>query len=147
VDVVACTHMSLTDMFLASSYDSMTDGRDFNKMSLYCYRAGLHINRPACIVYHGGTRVQGKRRNVLKELEDRGMTMLLSDESLVEAIDTSVPDSLGKTEEELEKMPRLIRSYRCGNLIEKGLPFCGDEKYNLTFCEKRKFKASWHQGW
>jgi hypothetical protein len=125
----------------------MTDGRDYEKMRLYCYRAGLHINHPACIVYHGGSRAQGTRRKILKELEDRGMTMLLSDDSLVEAIDTSVPDSLDKTEEELEKMPRFIRNYRCGKLIEKGDPFCGSEKFNSTFCTKRRFKTSWHQGW
>jgi hypothetical protein len=125
----------------------MTDGSAYGKMKHYCYRAGLSINRPAIIAYHLGTRGQEVRRAIFKDLEDRGMTTLYSDEAILAVVDAAVPDTLGKTEEEIEKMPRCVRSYKCGNLIEKGDPFCGDEKFNNTICPERRFKVSWHPGW
>ena len=125
----------------------MTDGRDMNKMRLYCYRVGMNVNRPACVGFHFGGRPEKMRQRVLAELEDRGMTTFFAPEAQLKAADDAVPDSAGKTKEEVEKMPPFVRNYKCGNQIEAGEPFCAAEKFNNTMCTERKFRVKWHPGW
>ena len=125
----------------------MTDGRDFHKMLLYFYRGGVNRNRPALIANHLGTRFSVQRSEASKQLEQRGLAAFFSDDKIYELAEAAVPDSLGKTAEEIQAMPKFVRNYRCGNLMENGDPYCGDEKYNNTYCVNRRFKTSWHQGW
>jgi hypothetical protein len=126
----------------------MTEGRDYYRMRLYGYRAGLHKNRPAIIGYHNFKNKE-PRQEVLKNLEDLGMTTLYSDGDILADVDAAIPDTFGKTQEEIDKMPRNVRSYKCGKFTEKGDPFCGDVnvKWNQTICPDRRFRSSWHPGW
>lgn len=126
---------------------SMTDGRDNSKLLLYFYRAAVNRNRPVCIANHMGGRRQVERQRTLQELEDRGLATLFSEDSIYKEIEDAIPNSLGKTEQEIQAMPKFVRNYKCGNLIEMGDPYCGAEKFNETFCAQRRGKAKWHQGW
>ena len=125
----------------------MTDGNNVGKMVLYFYRAAVNRNRPICVANHMGGRAERNRAAALKELEDRGLGVLMSIENEYKAVIDAVPDSLGKTEEEIQAMPPFIRNFKCGKQWEAGDPYCGAQKYNETFCSKRRFKTSWHQGW
>ena len=143
-----CNYAVLTlCYFFCRFFPSMTDGRDFHKMLLYFYRGGVNRNRPALIANHLGTRFLVQRSEASKQLEQRGLAAFFSDPKIYEEAEAAVPDSLGKTAEEIQAMPKFVRNYRCGNLIEKGDPYCHEEKYNNTYCAKRRFKTSWHQGW
>ena len=122
----------------------MTDGREVNKMVLYFYRAALNVNQPVSVVMHPGTRNQKMRQAALQKLEDIGMTALYSHESEIKAAEDAIPDSVVV---DADSLPPFIKYYRCGEQIESGEPFCGDFKYNETFCSKRRFKAGWHPGW
>jgi hypothetical protein len=125
----------------------MTDGYDINRMALYFYRGALNRNRPALIANHLGLRGQLSRSGPAKVLESLGLAAFYSNEQIYEDAQAFMPDSLGKTEEEISAMPLLVRNFKCGNLIESGDPYCGKEKYNDTVCAERKFKANWHPGW
>lgn len=125
----------------------MTDGNNVEKMVLYFYRAALNRNRPICIANHIGGRAEPRRTAALEELEDRGLGVLMSIEKEYKAVIDAVPDSLGKTDEEIQATPPLIRNFKCGKRWEAGDPYCGAQKYNETFCTGRLFKTSWHQGW
>jgi len=126
----------------------MTDGGATVKLAHYCYRAGLSQNKPACIANHiGGGYMGNSRREALIEFEEQGLVAFSADEDVLQAAQNGIPDSAGKTEDEINQMPRFVQNYKCGNLIEAGDPFCGAQKFNLTMCEKRKYMTSWHQGW
>ena len=126
----------------------MTDGRDIEKMLLYFYRASLNRNRPAVLANHlGGKRNAAARCTPVMEMEKRGLAAMCSQEDVYDEFSSDVPDSLGLAEAEVKAMPKFVRNYKCGNLIEKGDPYCGTEKYNSTHCDRRKFKAGWHPGW
>jgi hypothetical protein len=125
----------------------MTDGRDVTKMAMYCYRAALNPNKPACIALHCGKPSQQPRASALRMLEQLGATVLISNENVLEQCLDAIPDSQGISDYELQKMPRFVRHFKCGGLVESGDPYCGAEKYNHTDCTQRKFMAKWHQGW
>jgi hypothetical protein len=73
----------------------MTDGKDYYRMRLYGYRAGgLHKNRPAIIGYHH-FKPKDSRQKTLKNLEDRRMTTLYSDEDILTAVNAAIPDTFG----------------------------------------------------
>lgn len=57
-----------------------------------------------------------------------------------------IPDSEGKSKDEVDKMPLYIRNIRCGKGIEKG-GSCKSEKFSMSVCPNRKFRTSWHPGW
>jgi hypothetical protein len=83
----------------------------------------------------------------MKQLEEIGLTSLILDDREEKAMNEIIPDTAGKSEEEIAAMPEFIRSFKCGKQIEKGDPGCGTEKFNSTICTSRKFKTSWHPGW
>lgn len=125
----------------------MTDGRDVMKMTMYCYRAALNPSKPACIALHAGRQSYQPRASALSKLEQLGASVFISDEAVREAAMDAIPDSQGRSDYDLQKMPPFVRHFKCGGLVESGLPYCGAEKYNRTDCSKRKFMAKWHQGW
>lgn len=125
----------------------MTDGRDVTKMAMYCYRAALNPNKPACIALHAGKPSQQPRASALSKLEKLGASVFISDEAVLESVMDNIPDSQGKSDYDLAKMPPFVRSFKCGGLVESGDPYCGADKYNKTDCAQRKFMAKWHQGW
>ena len=66
------------------------------------------------------------------------------------AVLQAIPDTAGKTQEEIDAMPKYVRSFRCEKQIEKG-DLCLGTKYTYAGgdepCDKRKFRVSWHPGW
>jgi hypothetical protein len=80
----------------------------------YFYRAN-QAQRPACIGIHMGGK--GNKWSSLTYLEERGMTTLYGPSDL--DFQSALPDSEGKTQEELAAMPKFIQGFRCGNLWEK----------------------------
>jgi hypothetical protein len=125
----------------------MTDGKDVWKQSLYQWRAGLLPSRPVNLVFHAGGRSYSRRIDAAQEMERNGLAALISSESVLDAAMAAVPDSFGRTKEDIDTMPQFVRNFRCGQQLELGDPYCGAEKYNLTQCERRKFRANWHPGW
>ena len=113
------------------------------RVELYFHRAALLPSRPAIL----GQRL-GQWRKILNSMEPLGLAVFDMD---LRPIETTVPDTAGKTQDEIDKMPRYIRSFRCGKSIEKGDPTCHAEKYttlpNDDPCNNRKGRVSWHPGW
>jgi hypothetical protein len=134
-----------TDIDVLSWDTGMTDGRNYAGMSQYFLRAAILPNRPALVALHPGGH-KG-RSDVMKQLEEIGLTSLILDDREEKAMNKIIPDTAGKSEEEIAAMPEFIRSFKCGKQIEKGDPGCGTEKFNSTICTSRKFKTSWHPGW
>jgi hypothetical protein len=126
---------------------SLTDGRrDVAKMALFLQRAGTHNRaRPVNVAYH--VYKEPKRIEMLRTMEDRGLAILYSRQEVLDNVEASIPDTLGMSEEEIQAMPRFVRNYKCGNLIEAGDPYCKADKFNDTMCAVRKYKTSWHPGW
>lgn len=141
------TLLTLSFMCRYNMEKRMTDGRDVTKMALYCYRAALNPNQPACIALHAGKPSQKPRTVALSQLEKLGAAVFISIEAELDNVMDAIPDSRGKNDQELAQMPPCVRSFKCGGLIESGDPYCGIEKYNRTMCTERKFMAKWHQGW
>ena len=94
-----------------------------------------------------GMRMQNAVKDMLKQMEEHGLGVLFADEAVYTDVINAVPDSLGKSQSEIEAMPLYVRNFKCGKQWEAGDPYCGTEKFNETFCSKRRFKTSWHQGW
>ncbi|KAL7571142.1 hypothetical protein ACA910_014746 [Epithemia clementina (nom. ined.)] len=126
--------------FLSWDY-GMTTGRASGKTELYFHRAALLPKRPALLsILGGGSQVWS--------LEEWGPAVFaMSADSVIEKI----PDTAGKSQEEIDQMPEYIRSFRCGKGVEKGNPTCDKEKYTILPdndpCNKRKGQVSWHPGW
>lgn len=135
----------------------MTDGRINWKMALYAYRiAGLSKikdalsqpgnvpYRPALIgLHHSG----GERDEILSAMHEIGMTTLGHDAAVHSRIYHLLPDTAGKSDQEIEALPPFTQYFRCDNSIESGDPGCGKNKFNLTLCRSRGSKTSWHPGW
>jgi len=123
----------------------MTDGSRYPWREEIFHRrtAGSNPNRPIGVAMHTGKG----RSGLAQSLEDVGLAILTEDPVLHAQIQDAIPDSFGKTDQELEAMPPYIRNMRCGDKIENGEPYCGAQKYNMTDCVKRKFRAGWHPGW
>jgi hypothetical protein len=132
-----------TDIDVLSWDTGMTDGRNFAGMQQYFLRAAMLPNRPAFVALHMG----GSRQNLMKELEEIGLTSLVLDPGEESEKINAIPDTTGLTDEEVAEMPIFVRNFKCGKQIEKGDPGCGSEKWNATMCNSRKFRTSWHPGW
>jgi hypothetical protein len=134
-----------TDIDVLSWDTGMTDGNNYAGMQQYFIRAAL--NRPALVALHVAGGGKSQRRNLMKELENIGLTALLLDPSEESEMTNAIPDTLGLSEEEVAAMPEFVRNLKCGKQIEKGDPGCGASKFNATMCNSRKFRTSWHPGW
>jgi len=125
----------------------MTESGHPEKMPYYCYRAALSPNFPACLLYHMSPSLTDTYIQALANMEAKGMIALYSDDSVQKQVEDAIPDSGGIALADIESIPPYVRNYKCGSKQEDGDPFCGVEKYNDTYCPKRRFKAKWHQGW
>jgi len=127
----------------------MTDGSKHPwKQDLFHQRTvESNPNRPFGVCLKCGGRGGASRAKVARDLEDLGLAVSMQDDGIWKNITDSIPDSFGKTDQELEAMPPFIRNMQCGDLIENGDPYCGIQKFNHTDCIKRKRQTSWHPGW
>ena len=114
----------------------------------YFYRAAAQFsNYPAFV----GLRME-KFAQALEEMKQRGFAAFQLDEHLSFQLQQELPDTAGKTQDEINQMPSHVRSFRCGKTIETGQPSCGTEKYTVFdrkdhSCNERLFRVSWHPGW
>jgi hypothetical protein len=114
---------------------------------LYHRRAASFQSRPIHLAYHAGGFNERGRQAIMKELEDNGLATFISDETVMKAALDGVPDSFGLSEAEIAALPLHVRNFRCGNQIEAGDPYCGEQKFNRTVCATRRYQTSWHPGW
>jgi hypothetical protein len=150
VSCVPSHFILLTALLFQVSWDyGMTDGNYVHRMELYMYRAFANENRPAFIGVNVG--INSRWQDVMASLEERGLAVFYKDDREARVIDEYIPDTLGKSEAEIDAMPAFIRSYKCGNAgQEQGEPTCRISKFTDTHdvdCEKRRFRVSWHPGW
>lgn len=137
-----------TDADVISWDYGMCDANWYFRKAMYNQRAGLNPNRPAVIDLNvGGTEFDTRIRSN-KAVEERGLTTLYLDPVEFDAMETTIPDTFGLTEEQAQAMPIMVRHYKCQDAIEKGEPTCDLQKYtNNDICPDRKGSASWHPGW
>jgi hypothetical protein len=109
----------------------------------YIYRAGLNPGRPAVV---GIQMDRGERTRILEDMEKVGLATFAVSEDDFSAMHDAIPDTQGMTGAHIDQMPELVRNFKCFDQIEKGEPFCGEQKYNEHVCPNRKGKASWHPG-
>ena len=126
----------------------MTDGRGYDRMEHYFYRAGYNPNRPALMTGDvGNDRV---RIDIMMAMDTMGLASFYRESSFQKAQWLKLPDTEGLTEDQVAAMPPYVRAFRCGNQFEKGDNFCAAYKFTVTDdanCEKRKYRVSWHPGW
>jgi hypothetical protein len=134
-----------TDIDVLSWDSGSLDGNNYAGMSQYFLRAAILPNRPALVALHLGSKKE--RRDVMKELEEIGLTSLVFDDREEKAMNELIPDTMGLSDEEVAEMPDFVRSFKCGKQIEKGDPGCEEEKWNTTICNSRRHKTGHHPGW
>ena len=126
----------------------MTDGGNNAQRYLhYGYRGGLSQGRPIFMGLHIGGRGKPQREMKLKELEEMGMAGFIEDDTLVHKMHEAIPDSGKMKEKELLALPDYVRNLKCIDQIEKGDPFCAQEKFNKYLCNSRGKQTGWHPGW
>ena len=86
---------------------------------------------------------------VIQSMKDLGAAVFEMNAS--DITHTSMPDTAGKTQDEIDTMPPYVRSFRCGSTIELGDPTCKADKYTILPnddpCNGRKGRVRWHPGW
>jgi hypothetical protein len=140
---------SLHCCLLKVSWDfGMSDVNHENRMELYMYHAFASGNRPVSIGLDGASR---HKNDVMQHLEERGIPVLFKDHIEARDIEGYIPDTLGKSQAEIDAMPLFVQSFKCGNSqLELGEPTCTTSKFIDTHdedCEKRRYRVSWHPGW
>jgi hypothetical protein len=78
---------------------------------------------------------------------NNGLALFLGDNDLFQDMKDSIPDTFGLSSNEINSLPTHVRNFKCNESIEKGEPYCGNEKYTMEECPKRMGMASWHPGW
>jgi hypothetical protein len=122
----------------------MTDGQKTYKMEQYFLRAATQLNQPAFVALNtGGTRGRGK---VVREMEEKATCAFELSEGTIADIKKAIPDTAGKSDQEIAEMPELVRKFKCGKQLELGDPGCKKAKFTGV-CGGRKGKNSWHPGW
>ena len=122
----------------------MTDGQKSYKMEQYFLRAATQLNQPAFVALNtGGNRGRGK---VVKEMEEKATCAFELSEGTIADIKKAIPDTAGKSDQEIAEMPKLVRNFKCGKQLELGDPGCKKAKFTGV-CGGRKGKNSWHPGW
>jgi hypothetical protein len=124
----------------------MGDSSNFWRMMMYAYQAARIPGRPA-LLGMGIPGHNGRRERMLQKMEKLGMMTFHLDEDVVTEMKSAIPDTLGKSQTEIDQMPPFLRYMKCGGEIEAGEPGCGDHKFNLTACADRNDLAPWHPGW
>lgn len=121
----------------------MTTGWDKSKTELYFHRAALLPNRPALVTFF-----IDDSKDVLLSMESLGLAVFSIN---AESVELAVPNTAGKTQEEIDLMPPHIRYFRCDKGIEIQDPCDFEFKYtilpNNDPCNERRGRVGWHPGW
>mmetsp|Transcript_20627 Transcript_20627/g.57276 ORF Transcript_20627/g.57276 Transcript_20627/m.57276 type:complete len:679 (+) Transcript_20627:301-2337(+) len=102
--------------------------------------------RAAMIMMHDAYRGSGSYADHTLA-ENNGLALFLNDISYWKIMTDAIPDTADKTSPEIDAMRVNVRYYKCGDALEKGDPFCGENKYTEEICPNRQGKANWHPGW
>jgi len=126
-------------------YDfSLTDGTSYGFAELFFHRATMHRNRPAVVA----RIIETERQDLMTNMEQNGITALsLHQQTINKLVFADIPDSFGKTTEELEAMPEFLRHARCQKRIENGEPYCSEQRFSRYVCPNRPYRVGWHPGW
>lgn len=138
-----------TDVDFFSWDYGMTDGRGTEQLFHYGYRGGRSRGFPALMGMKNGGRgtIRSLREQVLQSLEDFGMATFHGSEESYLARNAAVPDSAaGLSQVQIDALPPMVQNLKCGDMLEKGEPFCEKEKYSKHICAKRGKQAPWHPG-
>lgn len=121
-------------------------------MGFFFWRAGMHLPRPPVLTalkigetQHRWNSPGGKRVAVGRTLQNLGLSVLLENERVWNEALEGIPDTVGKTQAEIDSMPILTRYFKCNGRVETGVP-CTDHKWNQTMCNKDIWRRSWHPG-
>jgi hypothetical protein len=147
-EIASCSKEVFGDDIDLLSWDyGMTDGRAYIDMELYNTRAGLNPSRPVLLAIHVDRKAGSGRLGVARTMEENGLTSLYLDAGKQEQVIANVPDTFGRTEEQIAAMPDFVRHFKCEGKVEGGEPGCAGDKWNLSVCPTRKAKTKWHPGW
>ena len=125
----------------------MTDGANIQSLFHFGYRGGISPGRPAFMGKSIGGRTSSSRQGVLTVLESLGMAVTVENGEWYETMREAIPDSAaGLTQDQIDALPRMVRNFRCGDQLERGEPFCDEEKYSKHTCAVRSKQAPWHPG-
>jgi hypothetical protein len=131
--------------FLSWDY-GMTDGGGIAKILHYFYRASLSPSRPVLLGMNLDGRYGYARVDQLVALEKMGMSAFWVNTTTNAAMYEAIPDTAGMADDDIKAMGDMVRSFKCSGQIEKGDPFCNQEKYNKFVCPSRRGYAGWHPG-
>jgi hypothetical protein len=124
----------------------ITDSDRYYKLFFSLYRAGKSPGRPVVLARGISGRHKSKRLEILEQLESMGLPTFYDDDVLVREMEGEIPDMLGLSIQEIDALPEYVRAFKCNGGIERGEPFCDDEKWTKYFCPDRKGKTNWHPG-
>lgn len=116
-------------------------------MDLFFYHAAINPNHPAAAVVHlGDRRDMSMLRDILLNLQDRGLPVLYFDENVADKAFGAIPDSSELSPSDLDELGPYLRHLKCGKEIENG-NVCSHNKFNTTICPGREHMLSHHPGW
>jgi len=121
----------------------MTDGKRYEQLMAYLYRGATSPGHP---IVHGVNLGHAGRVERLQQIGEMGIASFILDEAAYKGARDAIPDTEGMSDADIDKLPPFVRSFKCGNQLEKGEPHCSDDKYTKYTCVARKGKVSWHPG-
>mmetsp|Transcript_801 Transcript_801/g.1820 ORF Transcript_801/g.1820 Transcript_801/m.1820 type:complete len:416 (-) Transcript_801:864-2111(-) len=127
-----------TDVDVFSWDYGMTDSGNYERLFFYGYRGGLSNGHPAFVGINLRDTKSGRRLKNIQRLEELGLAAFVGNTSTIAKQTAAFPDSSILSAAEIEGLPDYVRSFRCGEQIETGEPFCGKEKYTHYACDQRK---------
>jgi hypothetical protein len=130
---------------LSWDYGMIDEGRVANLLH-YFYRASLSPGRPVLLGMSLGGLYLYARLEQMMSLEKMGMSAFWVNTTTNTAMYEAIPDTLGMAEDDINAMGDMVRNLKCSGQIEKGEPYCSQEKYNMFACPSRRGCASWHPG-
>ena len=105
MEIASCMKEFFGDDTDLLSWDyGMTTGKSLDRMAFWAYRGASLPNRPAIVMIQAG-----RYKGIRDELESLGVPILMLTESKSHNLNSKIPDSLGKTMDQLEDMPRGVR--------------------------------------
>eukprot|EP00531_Pseudo-nitzschia_arenysensis_P006636 CAMPEP_0116130070 /NCGR_PEP_ID=MMETSP0329-20121206/8260_1 /TAXON_ID=697910 /ORGANISM="Pseudo-nitzschia arenysensis, Strain B593" /LENGTH=783 /DNA_ID=CAMNT_0003624377 /DNA_START=18 /DNA_END=2369 /DNA_ORIENTATION=+ len=138
---------------------AMLEARDYlsGRLLHYATRGFLSNQHGVVPAFVGLQEVGNSRKLMMEELhhafketpeqETNGLALFLRDDDYWKLMKKEIPDNAGLTTDEINELPEFVRHFKCDGAIEKGSPFCSENKYSEEVCPNRMGKASWHPGW
>jgi len=137
-----------TDADVISWDFGMTDGQGFWRKGLYTQRIGRHANRPALIDINADSGTFSKfYLSISSQAEGNGLTALYLDNKHWKEIQGILPEMMGMSEAEMNRVPPYIRHFKCQDQIEQNDPTCRTYRFQENICGNRRGRVMWHPGW